>query len=85
MRGRARTLAPDGWLYLYGPFRRDGRHTAPSNAQFDERLRQQNPEWGVRDIEQVIGLAAALGFGAPVIEAMPANNLSLFFRRRPAP
>jgi hypothetical protein len=81
MRGAARILPRDGWLYLYGPFRRDGRHTAPSNEQFDEGLRQQNPEWAVRDIEQVIELAAANGFDAPAIEAMPANNLSLMFRR----
>ena len=74
-RGTARILAQDGWLYLYGPFRRDGRHTAASNEQFDEGFRQQNPEWGVRDIEEVIALAAAHGFGAPVIEATPADNL----------
>jgi SAM-dependent methyltransferase len=81
MRGAARILAQNGWLYLYGPYRRDGRHTAPSNEQFDEGLRQQNPEWGVRDIEEVIALAVAHGFAAPVIEPMPANNLSLMFRR----
>ena len=48
--GAARHLAADGRLFLYGPFKRDGQHNAPSNAAFDESLRSRNPEWGVRDI-----------------------------------
>ncbi len=44
-------------MFLYGPFRRGGSHTAPSNAAFDESLRRQNSEWGVRDLEAVIELA----------------------------
>ncbi len=70
-----------GLLYLYGPFRCEGRHTAPSNAQFDADLRQRNPDWGVRDLEAVVELALAAGFGPPIIEAMPANNVSVMFRR----
>ena len=81
MRGAARVLPAGGLLYLYGPYRRDGRHTAPSNERFDEELRAQDPAWGVRDIEAVIELAADNGFAPPLIEAMPANNLSLAFRR----
>ncbi len=80
MRGAARILPAGGLLYLYGPYRRSGQHTAPSNASFDADLRQQNPAWGVRDIEAVIELAGAHGFSAPEIEDMPANNLSLSFR-----
>jgi Protein of unknown function (DUF938) len=79
--GAARTLASGGVLYLYGPFKRDGTHTAPSNAEFDRSLRAQNPEWGVRDLEAVAALAAAAGFAAPLIVPMPANNLSLILRR----
>jgi len=82
MRGAAALLRPVGMLYLYGPFRRDGAHTAPSNEAFDRSLRQQNPEWGVRDLEAVTALAHAHGFAEPIIEAMPANNLSLVFRKR---
>ena len=82
LRGAARVLPPGGLLYLYGPFRRDGRHTAPSNERFDHDLRRQDPEWGVRDVEAVAALAVAAGFGPPVIEAMPANNLSVVFSRR---
>ena len=69
-------------LYLYGPFRRDGRHTAPSNEAFDRDLRTSDPAWGVRDLEAVVALAEAHGFARPLVEAMPANNLSLVFGRR---
>jgi hypothetical protein len=79
--GAARVLPAGGILYLYGPFRRDGRHTAPSNEAFDASLRRQNPAWGVRDLEAVAALAAAAGFGPPVIEQMPADNLSLVFKK----
>ncbi len=68
-------------LCLYGPYKRAGRHTAPSNAEFDLGLRARNPEWGVRDLEAVAELANAAGFSAPAVESMPANNLSLVFRR----
>lgn len=81
LRGAARRLAPGGPLLLYGPYRQGGRHTAPSNEAFDAGLRAQNPAWGVRDLETVAGAAAAAGFGPPAIEAMPANNLALVFRR----
>jgi SAM-dependent methyltransferase len=81
-RGAGRLLAPDGFLFLYGPFRRGGCHTAPSNEAFDEGLRQKNSEWGVRDLEAVIELAEGNGFGPPEIVEMPANNLSVIFRRQ---
>jgi hypothetical protein len=81
MRGAARLLPFDGLLYLYGPYRRDGHHTAPSNDAFDRGLRLQNSKWGVRDLEAVAELASAHGFGHPIVEEMPANNLSLIFRR----
>jgi hypothetical protein len=79
--GAARVLPAGGLLYLYGPYRRDGRHTATSNEAFDRNLRMQNPEWGVRDLETVAELAMQHGFGQPLIEEMPANNLSLIFRQ----
>ena len=79
--GAARLLTAGGTLYLYGPYRRDGRHTAPSNEAFDRDLRQRNPAWGVRDLEAVTALATAKGFDPPEIIDMPANNLSLLFKR----
>jgi SAM-dependent methyltransferase len=79
--GAGRILGAGGVLYLYGPYKRAGTHTAPSNAEFDLGLRARNPEWGVRDLEAVAELANAAGFSGPAVEAMPANNLSLVFRR----
>jgi hypothetical protein len=76
-----RILPPGSPLYLYGPFRRDGAHTAPSNAEFDMWLRAQDSRWGVRDVETVTSLARQSGFEGPDIIEMPANNLSLIFRR----
>ena len=81
IRGVARVLPRDGILFLYGPFKQDGTHTAPSNAEFDASLRAQDTRWGVRDLEAVAEHASAAGFAAPVVEAMPANNLSVIFRR----
>jgi SAM-dependent methyltransferase len=80
LRGAARILPPGGLLYLYGPYRRGGQMVA-SNQSFDDGLRAQNPAWGIRDLESVVALAAEHGFAAPVIEEMPANNLSVLFRR----
>jgi hypothetical protein len=68
-------------LYLYGPYRRFGRHTSASNEQFDSDLRAHNPEWGLRDLEAVSEVAARAGFGLAEIVEMPANNFSLVFRR----
>ncbi len=81
MRGAARVLPRDGVLFLYGPFKQGGQHTTPSNAEFDSSLRAQDARWGVRDLEAVAKIASAAGFAAPVVEAMPANNLSVIFRR----
>ena len=64
------------------PYRRDGRHTAPSNAEFDESLRSRNPDWGVRDVEAVTALAEREGLELSELVEMPANNLSVVFARR---
>jgi SAM-dependent methyltransferase len=79
--GAGRTLARGGLLYLYGPYRIDGRHTAPSNQDFDTRLRGQNPLWGVRDLADVSDLAKRNGLALEETVPMPANNLSVIFRR----
>ena len=79
--GAARVLTGDGLLYLYGPYRRNGAHTAPGNEAFDLDLRRRNPAWGVRDLEAVVALAGAQGFSPPEIFDMPTNNLSLIFKR----
>lgn len=84
LRGAARLLPAGGLLYLYGPYRFAGQFTAPSNAAFDASLRARDPAWGVRDLEEEIApAAAAAGFELAELVAMPANNHSLLFRRRP--
>lgn len=80
--GAARYLRADGRLFLYGPFKRGGKHTAVSNAVFDSSLRDRNPEWGVRDIDDLNKLAANVGLELIEIAEMPANNLILVFARR---
>lgn len=81
MAGAARILPQGGVLYLYGPYKEEGRHTAPSNAAFDADLRARDPRWGVRDLGEVIALAHRHGLMHRETVAMPANNRSVVFRR----
>lgn len=81
MIGAANLLPPDAPLFLYGPFKRNGEHTSHSNAAFDARLRNDDPRWGVRDLEEVQRVATQAGFRLEEVVQMPANNLSLVFRR----
>jgi SAM-dependent methyltransferase len=83
--GAGRYLRADGRLFLYGPFKRDGKHTAISNAVFDSSLRERNPEWGVRDIEALEKLAGSAGLVLVEMAAMAANNLTLVFERPKTP
>jgi SAM-dependent methyltransferase len=79
--GAARILPAGGILYLYGPYKMDGRHTAPSNAAFDADLRRRHPQWGIRDLGDITELAQRCGLTLAETVAMPANNLSVIFRR----
>lgn len=81
IRGAGRILSDDGLLYLYGPFKVGGSHTAPSNARFDLSLRAQDPAWGVRDLAELEAVAAEVGLSLAERVSMPANNFSLVFRR----
>jgi SAM-dependent methyltransferase len=81
MSGASRLLRKAGLLYLYGPYRRYGQHTSASNEAFDRDLRLRNPEWGVRDLESVAEVAANWHFALEDVVEMPANNLSVIFRR----
>jgi Protein of unknown function (DUF938) len=78
--GANRILPIDGILYLYGPFKQGGVHTAPSNAAFDASLRSQNPEWGVRDLEKITRVAHSHHLELQKVYPMPANNLSVVFK-----
>jgi len=74
-------LPPGAPLYLYGAYLRAGVETAESNLAFDAWLKGQNPEWGLRDLDEVVALARENEFSEPQIIEMPANNLSVIFRR----
>jgi SAM-dependent methyltransferase len=80
--GAGHYLRSDGRLFLYGPFKCHGKHTAPSNAAFDKSLRDRDPEWGVRDIDDLRKLGEGAGLNLIETVEMPANNLILVFGRR---
>jgi len=82
MRGAGELLARGGLLYLYGPYQKDGCHTAQSNIKFDDWLRAQNDAWGVRDMGDVEKLGEVNGLSLAHSIAMPANNFSLIFQKQ---
>lgn len=82
LRGAAAVTGSEGCLYLYGPFHLDSRPTAPSNAAFDQSLRARDPSWGVRNLGEVEREAARFGWELHDRVSMPANNLSVIFRKR---
>jgi hypothetical protein len=81
IRGAAHVLPPGAPLILYGPFIEPGLDTAPSNVAFDHSLRSRNPEWGLRNITEVSEMASRQGLVLHARVPMPANNLSLVYRR----
>ncbi len=82
MRGAGRVLTPDGRLWLYGPFLRDGVGTADGNLNFETKLREMDPRYGIRRLEDVAEVAANEGLGGPEVVDMPANNCLVGFERR---
>ena len=78
--GAERILSAEGILFMYGPYRRSGAHTAPSNEAFDLRLKEQNPDWGIRDLEDIEKLGERVGLLLETVVEMPANNLSLVLK-----
>ena len=81
MEGVGKILSSGGILYLYGPYKRGGEHTAPSNESFDLSLRDRDPTWGIRDLEAVVEAAASANLKLKQVVEMPANNLSVVFSR----
>jgi hypothetical protein len=81
MRGGGRVLRRGSPLFLYGPYKRDGRHTAASNEAFDATLRARDPAWGVRDLGDVTACAREHGFDLSEVIEMPANNLTVVLLR----
>jgi SAM-dependent methyltransferase len=80
MAGAVRHLAPGGVLVTYGPYLEKDVPTAPSNLAFDESLRERNPSWGIRQLDDVAAVAARNGLVLTHRHAMPANNLLLVFK-----
>lgn len=78
--GARQLLSPDGLIYLYGAYKRNGEHTAPSNEVFDASLKVRNPAWGVRNLEDVVAVAEAEQFRLDRVIEMPSNNLSICLR-----
>ncbi|HLH89184.1 MAG TPA: DUF938 domain-containing protein [Xanthobacteraceae bacterium] len=83
--GAPRRLAPDGGMFIYGPFMRDGAHTAPSNAAFDASLRAENAAWGVRDTRDIAAVAERHGLRIAEVAAMPRDNFTLVITRAAKP
>ena len=81
-RGAAKHLKPDGKLYLYGAYKKDGEHISASNVAFDQSLRNRNVKWGVRCLSDVTKVAEEHGFELDRVVEMPANNLSVLFQRK---
>ena len=77
----ASVLGEGAPLVLYGPYFEDEVETAPSNAAFDRSLKERNPAWGLRNLADVDELARRHGFDRTARHAMPANNLTLVYRR----
>ncbi|HLS69864.1 MAG TPA: DUF938 domain-containing protein [Kiloniellales bacterium] len=82
MRGAGKLLHAGGPLLLYGPYRRQDKPTAPSNEAFDESLRARDPRWGLRLLEEVVAIAAEQELDLEKVVEMPANNLTVVFRRQ---
>ncbi len=80
-RGAGRILSAGGVAVLYGPFIESDVETAESNLGFDVSLRSRNPEWGIRDLDEVVTVAKREGLELEERVSMPANNLCLVFRR----
>ena len=81
LRGAGRLLGKGAPLCLYGPWRRAGVETAPSNEAFDESLKARDPEWGLRDLEEVVAEAGTQGLALERVVEMPANNISVVLRK----
>jgi SAM-dependent methyltransferase len=81
--GIGTVLAPGGVLCIYGPFRYEGRYTSDSNREFDRMLQERDPLSGLRDIRDIISLAAQYGLRLDADHDLPANNRLLVFNKEP--
>ncbi len=80
--GAASLLETGAPLILYGPYIEDDVATAASNLAFDESLKARDPRWGIRNLAAVDEVAHRNGFARAARYEMPANNLTLVYRRK---
>lgn len=81
LNGCAAILSHGGKLCVYGPFSIDGQHSSDSNLRFDQMLRAQDPDSGVRDLTRLDAVATAAGFLPARNTIMPVNNLFVVWER----
>ncbi len=79
--GAGKALLRGGFLAFYGPFAENGKHTGDGNRIFDQRLRADNPDWGLRDVVELTSMAQAAGLRFDRLLEMPANNRLLVFQK----
>ncbi|MCC5809626.1 MAG: DUF938 domain-containing protein [Ectothiorhodospiraceae bacterium] len=83
--GVSELLPAGARFFLYGPFIRSGRYSGDNDARFDAALRARGTGSGLRDLDDLEALARALGLQQEQALSMPANNLTLIWRKRTAP
>jgi len=76
-----RLLRKNGLLIFYGPFKNRLEHNGEGNKLFDQRLKDENPTWGIRCMSSLkeLGQNTEL-FHFKTIE-MPTNNHILIFKK----
>lgn len=79
--GAGRVLVPGAPLILYGPYLERGVPTTQSNLDFDRSLKDRDPQWGLRELSAVDQLASQHGFAQTARHQMPANNLTVVYRK----
>jgi hypothetical protein len=82
MEKAGKLLDPGAPFYLYGPYLRDDVETAQGNLDFERSLKSRDLRWGLRDVADMDALATRNGFGRESLVEMPANNISLVYRKR---
>ncbi len=73
-------LAKGAPLIFYGPFLYADIETAPSNMAFDKQLRDRDPAFGIRAVEDIDQAARHHGLARTALHLMPANNMTLVYR-----
>ncbi|MBL8643812.1 MAG: DUF938 domain-containing protein [Rhodospirillaceae bacterium] len=79
--GAANILSDGAPLITYGPYIVRGDFIAESNVDFDRSLRAKNPDWGLREVDEITHVARRAGFALENMVPMPANNFTLVFRK----